>query len=72
MPVGKVQIDRGLFQIAMPEQDLDSAQVGAGFQKVGGKTVAEQMGIDALPIKASTFGSTLTRRPKHLRSNWAA
>ena len=28
---GQMQIDRRLFQIAMTEQDLDSAQVSAGF-----------------------------------------
>jgi len=34
-----MQINRCLFQIAMPEQNLDGAQVGTGFQQVRGKAM---------------------------------
>ena len=32
MPLGEMQIDRRFLKVAMPEQHLDSAQVGAGFE----------------------------------------
>jgi hypothetical protein len=35
-----MQIDGGLFQITMPEQQLDGTQVGAGFKQVSRKAVA--------------------------------
>ena len=35
-----MQIDRRLFQVAMPEQHLNGAQVGAGFQQMRGEAMA--------------------------------
>jgi hypothetical protein len=35
-----MQVDGGLFQIAVAQQDLNGAQVGAGLQQVCGETVA--------------------------------
>jgi len=35
----QMQIDGRYFEVAMPKQDLDGAQVGAGFQHVSGKTM---------------------------------
>lgn len=64
MLAGQMRIDRGFFKIAMAEQDLDGTQVSTGLKKVGGETMAEQMGIDPLLIEAGTFGSALTGRPK--------
>ena len=40
MLVGQVQIDGGLFEVPMPKQDLDGAQVGAGLQHVGWETMS--------------------------------
>jgi hypothetical protein len=40
MPLGQMQVNRRYFKISMAEQDLDSAQVGAGFKKVGRETVS--------------------------------
>jgi len=39
MPLGQMQIDGRNFEVAMSEQYLDGAQVGAGFEKVCGKAV---------------------------------
>jgi hypothetical protein len=35
MPLGQMQVDGGDFEVAMAEQDLDGAQIGAGFEKAG-------------------------------------
>jgi hypothetical protein len=34
MLVGQVQIDGGLFEVPMPKQDLNRAQVGARLQQM--------------------------------------
>jgi hypothetical protein len=34
-----MQIERGLFQIAVPEQELDGAQIRPRFQQMSRKTV---------------------------------
>jgi hypothetical protein len=39
MPLGQMQVNGGDLEIAMTEQDLDGAQVGAGFEKVCGEAV---------------------------------
>ena len=36
-----MQVKRGLFQIAMTEQQLDGAQVGSRFQQVGSEAVTQ-------------------------------
>src|ERR1039458_4839888 len=36
MPLGQMQIDGSDLEVAMAEQDLNGAQVGAGFEKVCG------------------------------------
>jgi hypothetical protein len=45
MALGQVQVDGGLFQIAVAQQHLDGAQVGAGLQQVCGEAVAEDLPI---------------------------
>ena len=40
MPLGQMQIDGRHFEVAMAEQYLDGAQVGAGFKKMGRETMA--------------------------------
>ncbi len=40
MAGGKVQVLGGLFQIMVTQQDLNGAQVRAGFEKMSGKAVA--------------------------------
>jgi hypothetical protein len=36
-----MEIDGGLFQIAMPQQDLDSPQIRSVFQQVSGEAVSQ-------------------------------
>jgi hypothetical protein len=40
MPLGQMQVDRSYFEVAMAEQDLDGAQVGAGFEKMCGEAMS--------------------------------
>jgi hypothetical protein len=40
MAVGKVQVNRGLFQIVVTEQHLDGAQVRPRFEQMSGKAMA--------------------------------
>jgi chorismate synthase len=54
----KVEIDGGLFQIVMAQQDLNGVQVGTRFQQVGGEAVAEHVGINFL-FNAGTAGGVL-------------
>ena len=63
MPLGQMQVDGSDFEIAVPEQDLNGAQVGAGFEKVGRETVAQCVGMNAPVVEASAFGSDLASRP---------
>jgi hypothetical protein len=39
MTPGQVQVDRRVGELGMTQQNLDRAQIGAGFQHVSGKTV---------------------------------
>ena len=48
MAVGKVEVDRGLFQIAVTEQHLDGAQVGTRFVQMSGKTMAQRVRMHGL------------------------
>ena len=43
MPLRKMEVDGGLFQIAMAQQDLNGAQIRAGFQQMRGETVAQRV-----------------------------
>ena len=43
-----VGVDGGGLEVAVPEQDLDGADVGAGFEEVGGEAVAEGVDGDVL------------------------
>jgi hypothetical protein len=63
MPLGQMQIDGGDFEIAMAEQDLNGAQVGAGFEKVCGETMPQGVGMNAPVVEASAFSSDLAGRP---------
>ena len=35
-----MHVNQRVFQILMPEQDLNGAEIGAGLIEMGGKTVA--------------------------------
>ena len=60
MSPGEMQIDRRLLQVAMPEQHLNGAQVGTGFEQMCGKAVAQRMGMDVLVFKAGALRGLLT------------
>jgi hypothetical protein len=38
---GEMEVDGGLFQITMAQQDLNGAQIRACFEKMRGKTVPQ-------------------------------
>jgi hypothetical protein len=40
MPLRQMQIDGRYFEVAMAEQDLDGAQIGAGFKKMRGEAMS--------------------------------
>ena len=47
----------------MAEQDLNSAQIGAGFKQVGGETMSQGVRMDAPVIEAGAFGRNLAGAP---------
>src|SRR5437870_13523271 len=51
-----MQVLGGGFQIPVPEQNLDSAQIGAGLQQMGRPTVAERMRGDSFADASPTRG----------------
>jgi hypothetical protein len=51
MLLREVQIDRGLFKIAMPEQDLNRTQVSSGFEQVRRKAVSQGMRMNLLVLE---------------------
>src|SRR5271170_6740938 len=67
MPLGEMQIDGSYFEVAMTEQYLDRAQVGAGFKKVCGEAMAQGVRMDALVREACAFGGLFTSCPEDLR-----
>ena len=44
MTVGQVQINRGRFQIGMPQQELNLSKIFSRFQKVCGPAVSKAVG----------------------------
>jgi hypothetical protein len=63
MPLRQMQVDRSHFEVTMPEQDLDGAQVGTGFKEMGRETMAQSVGMNAPVVEAGAFGSDLAGRP---------
>src|SRR6266852_7590322 len=61
-----MEVDRRLLEVTMTEQHLDGAQVGAGFEQMCGKAVAQSVGMDVLVFKAGAFGGLLTGVPENL------
>ena len=45
MAVGKVQVNRGLFQIVVTEEHLDGAQVRTRFQQMSGEAMPQRVGV---------------------------
>src|SRR5437660_12451220 len=63
-----MQILGGSFQVAMPEQNLNGAQIGARLQQVSRPTVAQGMRGDAF-ADAGPVRSFATRDPDGLVGN---
>src|SRR5690349_15683155 len=59
----QVKIDGGLFQVAMTEQQLDGAQVSAGFQQMSSEAMAQRVWMDVFVSQAGTNGSAMTSQP---------
>src|ERR1700689_3979245 len=51
----KMKVDGGLLQIAMPQQNLDGAQVRTRFQEMGGEAVPQSVRMN-LPADAGALG----------------
>ena len=64
VPPGEMQIDRRLLKVAMPQQYLDGAQVGARFEQMSGEAVAQSMGMDVLVLKPSALCGCARRLSK--------
>src|ERR1017187_7139072 len=63
MPLGQMQVDGGDLEIAMAEQDLNRAQVRAGFEKVCGEAMSQSVRMDVPVLKAGAFGGDLAGSP---------
>ena len=63
MPLGQMQIDGSDLEVSMAEQDLDGAQVSAGFEKMCGEAMPQSVRMDAPVLKAGAFGRDLAGRP---------
>src|ERR1700677_802499 len=61
-----MQVDRSYFEVSMAEQDLNGAQVGAGFKKMCGEAMTQSVRMDAPMLKARTFSSDLAGSPEDL------
>src|SRR6202011_4821442 len=53
----KVEIDGGLLQIAIPQQDLDGPQIRSVFQQVSGEAVTQGVRWTSFRIPASSAAS---------------
>ena len=53
-------VERGRIELAVPQQDLDHADIDILFQQMGGKAVAQRMGRHPFP-DASRFGRLVDR-----------
>ena len=65
MALRKMQIDGGLFQIAVAQQDLNGAQIGACFEQMSGEAVTQRVAMD-LFLDAGSLGGLLAGVPDGL------
>ena len=52
-----MQIECRLFQIAMSKQDLDGAQIGAGFEQMRGDPMAQSVEMNRLASSSVLFST---------------
>jgi hypothetical protein len=62
MALGKMQVDSGLSQIAMAEQDLNGAEIRARFEEMRGEAVAQSVGVQIF-LDTRSLCSFLARMP---------
>src|SRR3954447_20519729 len=69
MKVRQMQVNRGLFEIAMAKQDLNGSQVCSGLQQMRSEAVAQsvRMNVSAEP---GTFGGFPACLPHHFGGDW--
>ena len=53
----------------MAEQDLNGAQVGAGFKKMCGEAMTQSVGMNAPVVEPGAFSRDLAGTPKDLGGN---
>ena len=53
MQLGKVQVNRGLLQIAMAEQNLNRAQIRSVFEQVRREAVPQRVRMNIIPESRS-------------------
>ena len=63
MPPRQMQIDHGVFELDVAEQQLNRAQVGAGFQQMRRVRVAQQVRGDTL-LNAGRASRPIDRHPR--------
>ncbi len=66
MLLREMEIDGGLFEVAMSEQDLDGAEVSSCFEQMRRKAMAQGMEMDVLMLKARAKCGLLTGGPEYL------
>lgn len=66
MALREVQVDGGLFQIPMAQQDLDGAEICTCFQEMSGEAVAQRVWVHVF-LDARLLGGFLTRLPNRFR-----
>ena len=64
-----MQVNGSYFEVAMTEQYLNRAQVGAGFKKMRGETVSKSVRMNVPMHKASAFSGVLAGSPEDLSGN---
>jgi len=65
MALREVDVNHGFAQIGVTEQQLDGAQVGAGFQQVCGEAVSQRVRMQRL-VDSGALGGLTTGVPDDL------
>jgi len=61
-----MHVDQGVFEIFMTEQDLNSAEIGAGLIQMGSKTMTKGVGMNAF-LEARALSGVVARVPNGFR-----
>src|SRR5215472_2971237 len=69
MTPGQMQVDRGLFQVTMTQQQLYGSQVGASLEQMCREAATQGMGMDVFVLQPGALCSALASRPKNLRGD---